>query len=130
RDANEAMTLAGGAMTGGGSRLPACCGKPNEPRLRVYSARARSENAPLSPRRRASEATHDGRPDLQAQRLPSDYQCRSGLSSMPLESRAMASTVPVTELRRKRMLFCPLSSAALTTALSSPGTVTRVPAVR
>jgi hypothetical protein len=56
-------------------------------------------------------------------------QCRSGLSSMPLESRAIASTVPVTELRRKRMLFFPLSSAALTTVSSSPGTVTRVPAV-
>src|SRR5699024_8384344 len=116
--------------TGEGNRLPAFFGKPIDPRLRVNFGRPRSEIAPSPPGRRATEATHDGRPVLRAQRRAPHDQCRTGVSSKPLESRAMGATVPVTELRRKRMLFCPLSSAALTTALSSPGTVTRVPAVR
>ena len=88
----------------------------------------------LGPKRQWSDglsaADAGSRPrNLKHRRGSASDQCRSGLSSMPLESRAMASTAPETELRRKRMLFLPLSSPALTTAPSSPGTVTRVPAV-
>lgn len=147
------VTAAVRGAAGGDAAGTGCLGICSLTRVivRVNAARARSlhVNAPssggrlgrnptsggrLGPKRQRSDglsaADAGSRPrNLKHRRGSASDQCRSGLSSMPFESRAMASTAPETELRRKRMLFLPLSSPALTTAPSSPGTVTRVPAV-
>src|SRR3954449_6291187 len=84
-----------------------------------------------------AERDHDRAACAPAASAPSSVHslaCKDAFSSTPEPARATASTPPVSELRRKRMLLRPARSRALTT-VGSPGvsppksTETLVPAV-